>query len=1278
MFKRTWPKRIQVKLSKSYSFLLFAALLISGCTREISSSKLKIKLPGSASSAKMTSEGFSGSDFSQSSSGQWGQGIPSHSTNIKCYAVAISAPDLDAPLNCKNASDASVMQVHKIYGLFPAGADLELTVPSGNSRKLVLIGFNASSLGACVPFNALSKPQLSPPSVVGSVVTDINSGTNVIEITASMTGSTQFDACVGPDGFTGGTPSTPNLSFSGTAASVGESASSVNMPITLSAAATSAVTVNYTVSGTATSSTDFTISSGNSSGAITISAGASSGNIVASIVDDVGVESAETIIVTITSVTNATLISPSVFTVTINDNDSSNPTVEFTSASAAYGENSGSINLPISVSTPPSVDVDVNYTVSGNATGSGVDHNLAASGTYTITAGSSSGSLPVNIINDSLYETTESFTVTINSVTNATLGSQATYIVAITNDDTQPTVSLSTSAGFDAEGSTVPVIATLNAVSGVNVTVNVSVSAMSPDFGRTDYKLPDSMITIPAGSMSGSVSLNIYDDKIIENDDDYQITIATPTGATIGTSSAVRQISSNNNMDLGAWDLTLPSANAPSATYNGSAVWTGARVVQWGGATDASNAVNTGSMYSPATNTWTTMSTSSAASARSQHTAVWTGEKMIVWGGVDSSGSAIYTGGIYNPSADAWAATSNTSMPTARFGHTSVWTGKDMVVWGGTADGSAIFYQSGSRYTPYTNTWSAMSTASAPASRGFHSAVWTGQRMIVWGGLSSSGVVQGNGGIYDPTSNTWASMASSGAPIGRSHMSYAWTGTKLIVWGGNTGSSSVTNSGAMYDPMLNTWTAMSTANAPVARQDAKAVWTGTHFIVWGGHNGSGTTVGVGGIYDPASNAWATITTTSEPTGRYNHNMAWMGARTYMFGGKDSGGTALGYGVSKLLNLSTFMGRVRQITAGANHSCALLDHGAVKCWGFNMQGQAGLSTTFNVGDDVDEVASASAVSLVSRAVQITSGDNHNCALMETNAVKCWGLNAYGSLGIGNTSNIGDDETPVGSTVTFAGGFGTAVKVAAGGSSTCAVSDSAVAQCWGFNNYGQLGDGTTTYRTSPVALSGSPLIVDIKVGGTHTLAVDNAGQMLSWGRGADGQLGLGTISDHSSSQVINGWMSLIYAAGQYFSCALNSDLFQCWGLNTYGQLGVGNTTSYNSPLTVSSVSANTVTSIAAGFNHACAIISGDLKCWGENTMGQLGLNSSSGTMAPMPVVYGTGVLSAAAGLSHTCAIRADGGLYCWGEQGYGQLGTGEAIMAAGMTTGQMEARIPIYFY
>jgi N-acetylneuraminic acid mutarotase len=248
-----------------------------------------------------------------------------------------------------------------------------------------------------------------------------------------------------------------------------------------------------------------------------------------------------------------------------------------------------------------------------------------------------------------------------------------------------------------------------------------------------------------------------------------------------------------------AW-TPVAAEGAPGARASHTAVWTGSKMIVWGGHywvgghQQYTIAVNTGGIYDPATDTWTPMTTVGAPEARVYHTAVWTGSKMIVWGGIHGD-AWLDTGGIYDPATDTWTPTSTVGSPGGRVRHSSVWTGSRMIIWGGQPlypedDPAAgvLLSRSGRLYDPGTDTWTEMS----PATNALidHSTVWTGTRMIVWGGWTwdAAGISRGRslstGSAYDPARDTWTPLAEAGAPEPRGSHSAVWTGTSMIVWGG--------------------------------------------------------------------------------------------------------------------------------------------------------------------------------------------------------------------------------------------------------------------------------------------------------------------------------------------------------------------------------------------------------------------------------------------------------------------------------------------------------------
>jgi len=284
------------------------------------------------------------------------------------------------------------------------------------------------------------------------------------------------------------------------------------------------------------------------------------------------------------------------------------------------------------------------------------------------------------------------------------------------------------------------------------------------------------------------------------------------------------------------WDSSS-TTNAPVARANHTAVWTGSKMIVWGG--QGSNGggfiyFNDGGIYDPTANTWNAISSTNAPSARDGHVAVWTGSKMIVWGGAINGGTATNTGGIYDPVNNIWTATSLENAPHGRVAHTAVWTGSKMIVWGGDSVGYMgvlYYFNTGGIYDPVTDTWTSTTTVNAPSPRTGHTAVWTGSKMVVWGGdyqLNS-------GGVYDPLANSWTQTSTNNVPSGRDLHTAIWTGNKMIIWGGDSAADSPTNTGGIYDLSTNTWTATSTGySVPNRRDSHTSVWATNKMIIWGG------------------------------------------------------------------------------------------------------------------------------------------------------------------------------------------------------------------------------------------------------------------------------------------------------------------------------------------------------------------------------------------------------------------------------------------------------------
>ncbi len=325
---------------------------------------------------------------------------------------------------------------------------------------------------------------------------------------------------------------TPTVAFSGTTSSAGESASNGILQVALSAVSGQDVMVNYTVAGTASGSgTDYTLANGS----VTITAGNSSELItIASIVGDALDEDDETVIVTLSSPTNASLGTNTQHTYTILDDDAT-PTIAFTSTTSSGAESVSSANLQVALSAVSGRDVNVSYTVTGTATGSGTDYTLA-DGTLTITASNSSNNITIaSIIEDALDELDETVIVTLSSPTNATLGTNTQHTYTITDNDAEPTVAfaLATDGQSESEPSQ-DIQVSLSAVSGKTVTVNYAVTGTATA-GGTDHTTVGGTITFNPGDQDFQQQIvGIVDDLLDEENETIILTLSSPSNATLG------------------------------------------------------------------------------------------------------------------------------------------------------------------------------------------------------------------------------------------------------------------------------------------------------------------------------------------------------------------------------------------------------------------------------------------------------------------------------------------------------------------------------------------------------------------------------------------------------------------------------------------------------------------------------------------------------------------------------------------------------------------------
>ena len=380
---------------------------------------------------------------------------------------------------------------------------------------------------------------------------------------------------------------------------------------------------------------------------------------------------------------------------------------------------------------------------------------------------------------------------------------------------------------------------------------------------------------------------------------------------------------------------SMSTVGAPTLRSSHSTVWTGSRMVVWGGGQFLDpylDYYDTGGQYDPTTDTWTPTSTVGAPSARAWHSAVWTGNLMVVWGGKNANGD-LNTGGRYDPATDTWSATSLVDAPSGRSIPSAVWTGSVMVVWGG---GFNVAENTGGQYDPTADTWSATSISGAPSGRNWHSAVWTGTEMIVWGGYGQVGEEVATGGRYNPATDTWLATSIAGAPSARKRHSAVWTGDRMVVWGGDKSNINL-YSGGRYDPPTDTWTPTSVGKGPSERDGHTAVWTGSTMVVWGGRRWEEADyvyLNTGGRYDPATDTWWDTSTIGAPSERSGHTAVWTGSAMVVWGGKSANGDLDSGGLYDPATDLWTPTSTRGAASGRSGHTALWTGGLMVVWGGN--------------------------------------------------------------------------------------------------------------------------------------------------------------------------------------------------------------------------------------------------------------------------------------------------------------------------------------------------------
>jgi adhesin/invasin len=313
--------------------------------------------------------------------------------------------------------------------------------------------------------------------------------------------------------------------------------------------------------------------------------------------------------------------------------------------------------------------------------------------------------------------------------------------------------------------------------------------------------------------------------------------------------------------------------------------------------------------------------------------------------------------------------------------------------------------------------------------------------------------------------------------------------------------------------------------------------------------------------------------------------------------------------------------------------------------------------------------------------VETGNFFSCALTEEGRSYCWGYNRDRQLGKGgSTKDVDRPSTPITAGDSLLGPFQNFRQLALGRTHSCGVSVARKLICWGTGS-GAFG------ATNPAEVNlGNTTVESVATGEAHSCYVDIDGFARCAGENALGQLGNNSTTattGNAAVDVLDATLARLrfskVAAGRSFTCGFRrldpldatSRIPYCWGDNALGQLGRNSTTgaSTASPVVipVGAPAAFDSTSIVTGLDHACVLSSGDAFCWGSNGFGQLGSSTApSGPgerqlqMVPVTMPVGVTFVRLAAGEYHTCGLTATGAAYCWGRNSSGQVGDGTQTM------------------
>ena len=346
-----------------------------------------------------------------------------------------------------------------------------------------------------------------------------------------------------------------SVAFTFATISVAENTNSITLTVVRTGATNTAATVNFaTTNGTATAAAgDFRATNG----VLSFAPGVTTNTFAVTVLNDLVAELSETFSVRLLNVTNCTLGASNVV-VTILTNDSA--ILSFSVATNSISETNGTLTLTVARSGTTNNAVTVDFT-STNVTATAGSDYTTTNATLSFAAGETNKTFTVPITNDDTQESVENFRLVLSNPSDATLG-LGTNLVVITDDDVSA-VNLTTNAVTVAEtNGTVTLQALRSGATNTTVSVNFTTTNVTAAAG-SDYMATNGLFVFAPGVTTNTITLNITDDFLQENTEQFRFVLNNATNTTIGTGTNTLTITDD---DVAAVNFTFTTISVAENT----------------------------------------------------------------------------------------------------------------------------------------------------------------------------------------------------------------------------------------------------------------------------------------------------------------------------------------------------------------------------------------------------------------------------------------------------------------------------------------------------------------------------------------------------------------------------------------------------------------------------------------------------------------------------------------------------------------------------------------